>query len=177
VSSSSYLHERVVRINVGYLLAQSPGYSRDITINIPQRLRLEDAITESLIGDLRLTRTSEGILVQGALQCSTFETCSRCLTETEITFPILLEELFGTPPHYHTQFIIGEDNILDLAPLLREELLLGIPTQVLCKPDCKGLCPECGSDLNLGPCECDLDKIDPRWTALSELQNRLTKDD
>ena len=47
--------------------------------------------------------------------------------------------------------------------------MLELPTKVLCKEDCKGLCPKCGKDLNLGSCDCKTKDIDPRWQALSDL--------
>ena len=57
---------------------------------------------------------------------------------------------------------------MDLDELVRADLLLELPTKVLCREDCKGLCPKCGKDLNFGPCDCKKE-IDPRWQALSDL--------
>jgi len=54
---------------------------------------------------------------------------------------------------------------VDLRPALREQWLLAAPGLALCREDCKGLCPKCGADLNLGPCDCAPD-VDPRWAAL-----------
>jgi uncharacterized protein len=55
---------------------------------------------------------------------------------------------------------------LDLRPVLREQWLLNVPGYVLCRDDCKGLCPTCGADLNLGPCDCAPVSADPRWEGL-----------
>ena len=62
-----------------------------------------------------------------------------------------------------------KDRDLDLRPALREEWLLAAPTFGLCRPDCKGLCPRCGADLNAGPHECGTGESDPRWDALRKL--------
>lgn len=173
-SETSYVSQRVLKINVGFLLAEGSGYSRVTSLDIPQRLRLsEDTTVERLSGDLRLTRTSGGILVQGILSCTTLGECARCLTLTEITFPLEIEELFAPANSVTTQFTIGEDNILDLAPLIREEALVSEPHQVYCRPSCKGLCLNCGQNLNEGLCECQHHELDPRWAALAKLQGNL----
>ena len=59
---------------------------------------------------------------------------------------------------------------LDIRPALREQWLLVAPAYALCRPDCKGLCPRCGVDLNAGPHECAEQSIDPRWDALKKLK-------
>ena len=59
---------------------------------------------------------------------------------------------------------------LDLRPVLREQWLLNVPGYVLCRDDCKGLCPTCGAELNLGPCNCAPTSVDPRWEGLRKLR-------
>ena len=58
-----------------------------------------------------------------------------------------------------------EHGQLDLAPMVREEVLLGVPEAPLCRPDCPGLCPTCGADLQTGPCGCSTEVRDERWAA------------
>jgi uncharacterized protein len=58
---------------------------------------------------------------------------------------------------------------LDLRPAVREQWLLNVPGYALCRDDCKGLCPMCGAELNLGPCECASSAADPRWATLHKL--------
>ncbi|NJL94330.1 MAG: DUF177 domain-containing protein [Anaerolineae bacterium] len=175
-SDASPLSARVLKINVGFIISEGPGFSRQIELNIPQPITVaEDLTLHYLTGDVRLTRTSEGILVQGNLQTTVIEACSRCLREIEATFPVTLEELYAINQHHAdtTVFSIQEDGILDLAPLIREETLLATPNQLLCEAACKGLCKSCGHNLNLGPCDCALEEVDPRWAALAEYQKRL----
>jgi uncharacterized protein len=62
-------------------------------------------------------------------------------------------------------------NTLDLTQLVREQILLNIPEQFFCKEDCKGLCEQCGENLNLIDCKCGEDEIDPRWAALKNLKD------
>ena len=63
-----------------------------------------------------------------------------------------------------------ENGQLDLGPMVRENVLLGAPDAPLCRDDCPGLCPICGTDLQLGPCDCDRTERDDRWAALDQLE-------
>ena len=65
-----------------------------------------------------------------------------------------------------------EDGAVDLDELVREQILLALPTRSLCREDCKGLCPKCGADLNAGRCSCEQGEIDPRWSALAGLKDK-----
>ena len=67
------------------------------------------------------------------------------------------------------EFVLAPDDTLDLDELLTEDLLLDVPSKFLCSPDCKGLCPSCGKNLNHGDCDCQQDTVDPRLAILKEL--------
>jgi DUF177 domain-containing protein len=72
-----------------------------------------------------------------------------------------------------------DDEVLETAPILVEQLQLNIPMKPLCRADCKGLCPECGADLNAlpeGRCTCRTQETDPRWGALAALKDRLDRE-
>ena len=62
---------------------------------------------------------------------------------------------------------LGEDGI-DLAPVVRDVVIAALPIRNLCRPDCKGLCPKCGADLNQADCGCDREVVDPRLAALKD---------
>lgn len=164
---------RVLRLNVGFLLKEGPGYSREFTFEHAEPLRVEDVIIDELHGLLRLTRTRQGVVVQGTLTTSTLIECVRCLTEFSLPYQFELSELFVYPPPIPLSpldpYIVDEGGFINLSPILREEGILAVPIQALCLPDCKGLCPECGQNLNLGSCDCARDTGDPRWSALRTL--------
>src|SRR5205823_6296594 len=124
---------------------------------------------------LRLSRTSRGILVQGSLETAIEGECSRCLSHTSEKLEAPIEELFVYPPSPDADFVVADDGILDLTPLLREEIILDTPMGVLCRPNCAGLCPTCGKNLNEGLCDCDSDEIDPRFAALKALKDDIAK--
>lgn len=131
----------------------------------------DDLAVAALEGAIRLTRTGEGLYLQGSLQALTTATCNRCLVEFEQPLAARLGDLLVYPPGSQPDPLLSvpETGMLDLAPLLREYLLLDIPSQPLCRPDCKGLCAECGNNLNASSCEHPESEIDARLASLSSL--------
>ncbi len=173
-----YVNNRILKIQVGFLLTDAVGQSRDVDFEVPQPLRIADDLTvDNLYGDLHLSRTSRGILVQGLIHTRIEGQCVRCLEKALIDLDVPIEELYVYPPEEAgAESIVADDGILDVAPLLREEIFLEMPIGALCKPDCAGLCPNCGKNLNEGPCDCEADNIDPRLAALKALKNDLHQD-
>jgi uncharacterized protein len=103
--------------------------------------------------------------------------CRRCLKE--VTLPVSTEigALFSQEPDAADDpdaYPLPPDaDVVDVTPAVREELILAVPRYVECRPDCKGLCPRCGQDLNAGPCGCS-PGVDPRWAALEPLKGKRT---
>lgn len=170
-SSASLLSNRVLKINVGFLLSDGPANSKDIEINITDPVRIaDDLVAKSILGQLRLSRTKEGILVQTKLNILVNRECARCLDGFDHEIPVQVEELYASPhPIGDTEFFVGQDAQLNLAPLLRSEVLIALSHRELCKDDCQGLCPVCGINLNHENCSCSTDFIDPRFAKLKEL--------
>ena len=125
-----------------------------------------------------------GFMLRARLTYEQTLACIRCLkpltvpTESEVELAIeavehrpgravagertLLEEDMGV--------LVVDGRVLETTPILLEQLQLNIPMKPLCRPDCKGLCPECGADLNAGACDCVQETKDPRWAALTALR-------
>jgi uncharacterized protein len=78
------------------------------------------------------------------------------------------EELSVTQAEAEIGYYVGDG--LDLGDVLREQLVLALPYKVVCREDCKGLCPHCGKDLNAGPCDCKPQTAEPRWDALKNFK-------
>jgi uncharacterized protein len=116
---------------------------------------------------------------QGDLRTTLDAACRRCLAPVPVPVTARVEVLFtedqdADDPSVYV--IPPRTRTLDLAPAVREELVLAVPEFVLCRDDCRGLCPRCGKDLNQGPCDCAPEKPDPRWAVLSQLKERLDKE-
>jgi uncharacterized protein len=170
---SSYVSTRVLKLQVGFLLSETFGTSRDFELDVPGLLLDDDILLEFLRGTLHLSRNSGGILLQGELIAQFAGDCTRCLDAVKVNVTLPFEELFVYPATAEAEYSIPESGLLDIAPLVREEVIVQTPINILCRPDCKGMCKQCGSNLNDGPCACDNDDIDPRFAALRDLQARL----
>jgi uncharacterized protein len=147
-------HYRPLRLNVGFLLSQTAGYGREFDFR-EERLTLGgDIHLNAFTGHLLLNRTPQGVIAQGDFTAAVPAECARCLKDFVTSVPVRLEELFVYPPQNATDALlaIGEDAHLDLEPVLRDFLVVNQPTRPLCRPDCKGLCPVCGNDLNEVEC-------------------------
>jgi uncharacterized protein len=170
-SSASLLSNRVLKINVGFLLSVGPGNNKDVQIDITDAVRIsDDLVAKSIIGQLRLSRTKEGILAQIKLTIIVDRSCARCLDSFEHNIPVNVEELYASPrPIGETEFFVGQDAQLDLAPLIRAEVLIALSHREFCRDDCKGLCPVCGVNHNHENCDCEIEYIDPRMAKLKEL--------
>jgi uncharacterized protein len=124
-----------------------------------------------LTGSFLATRISEGIYLSGVLQSRMDLECVRCLENADVPLNMQIDELFYYPPGSAPEgaYVVGENGFIDLAPLVHELAWLAVPMQPLCKPDCQGLCMECGHNLNLGDCGCEEEDIDPRLSVLKQL--------
>jgi uncharacterized protein len=174
MSDSHFIPSKVLKLNVGYLLNEGPGFSRINELDIPSTLRVADDLTvDFLHGKIQMSRTSRGVLVQGLLHTQLQGECARCLDEAQITLDVPVEELFVYPPEPDAAFVIDDSGMMNLAPLIREETMLAMPQHTLCRPDCAGLCPTCGANRNDAACDCEQDVIDPRFAALKMLRDEM----
>lgn len=121
--------------------------------------------------DLLVTRASSGTVLELAFDLSLAGPCFRCLEDAELPLSLHLREYSATKPESEderTEYLV--DDQLDLSAWAHDAVVLALPLQILHDPDCAGLCPVCGKDLNVEPHEHVEERIDPRWAALSELR-------
>lgn len=158
-------------LNLGFIIHQQIGYFRDFPLEYPRLNLAPDLTLNDLNGAVRVTRTPQGLLVQVKCQAQTPSECARCLTEFPLHLDTEFSELyaFNRRSVSESGLILPEDGKINLAPLLREYMLLAIPITPLCRQDCKGLCSECGENLNETVCQHTPEKIDPRLEMLKLL--------
>ena len=105
--------------------------------------------------------------------------CARCLADVSGEFALAVERTVVTPheaadmDETEDDYVVTEDGFLDADELLLELFELNFPQKILCREDCRGLCPHCGADLNTAPCQCDGKVADPRLAPLGALLERL----
>lgn len=142
-----------------------------------------DAARSAANVELDLYRTGHEVVVRGALTGDLATICSRCADEAHVAIDTPVEVIFvprGTEIAAADEddgdlvaapeVVHYDDETIDLAETLREELLLALPLAPLCREDCKGLCARCGKELNAGPCDCPEEPRDDRWSALRNVK-------
>lgn len=172
-----------MQYDVASLLKEEIGSTRGYTV-AEQVIVDDEARRERMVGSATLLRTRAGVLVTAHLRTQSHERCSRCLGELEYPLSVDIEEEFLQTVDVFTgasiplpddpgAFRIDAHQTLDLSEAVRQYWATALPMQPLCRPDCRGLCPRCGHDLNQGPCGCPAEEHDERWAALAKLRSQL----
>jgi len=172
-----------MRFNVAQLLREPVGSTRKYHLAEDiQDLDEEIKLTHPIEGTIKLVHSTEGVLLSGQLHTEVELTCGRCLESFSTAIDFTLEEEFRPTIDISTgaklPSVDGEDeatlidsqHIIDLLEVMRQDILLALPPRPLCRPDCAGLCSQCGQNLNEGPCTCEQPLGDPRWEALRTLR-------
>ena len=158
------------RINVGFIIHEEVGYSHEIPFEF-DKVKLDDLELQNFQGSVYIGRTPQGLVVQGKFSADTKLECVRCLRE--FIYPLNWEftELyaFNKKSVSESGLLLPDDAHIDLGPLLREYALLEIPISPLHTPDCRGLCPECGQDLNIRDCGHRPQEDDSPFAKLKDL--------
>ena len=143
------------------------------------RVRLVQPPTVS--GEIR--RENRCVRVTGRVVARVEVECDRCLKFIGLPVDSSFKIENVTQEDYQAQqaveltegdldLTVFDGEVIDIDGLVTEEILLAVPDHILCKDDCKGICPECGQDRNSVECGCETAEVDPRWSGLNELVNR-----
>lgn len=176
----------MLTVNVAALLRSAPGTSRTVPVDLATLAIADDlSVDGPVTGSIRLSRTGRSILVQGRVATRLIVPCSRCLVpaaqpvEAEIDEEALpsLDIDTGLPLDTSEEpdaLRLTDHHELELDEPIRVAVSLAEPLVPLCRPDCRGLCPECGVNLNDDPGHRHAgDGVDPRLAALADLRDRL----
>jgi uncharacterized protein len=161
-------------------LPRSPGSMRELrrVVPAPADLGLE------LIGvpqgaeftlDLRMQSVSEGVYVSGEVTAPLAGECGRCLRPIDDTLTVSIAELYAyansTTDETAEEDEVGrvQDDLIDLEPVIRDAVVLALPVNPVCREDCPGLCPDCGTAWDELPADHSHTRIDSRWAALRRL--------
>lgn len=131
--------------------------------------------------DVVFTNAGTGILVTGMVRAHVKGECDRCLDTAEFDIAGEIEEFYlfeepENPEDYEDGYeLVDEDRVIDLAEPINDAIVMDTPFVVLCQPDCKGLCPSCGANLNEGSCGCaaeaEMDWVDNPENPFAALKN------
>ena len=164
--------------NVSQLMREPSGSSR--TLEVDERLApIDGGEAQRLEGAVKLLRTDKGIWVSGELDSQVLCACSRCLKEYWQPIYMTIEEESLPLADSETGVVAGLDDdeagesfgidqnqMLDLTEAVRQYSALSIPMKPVCDSDCKGICLNCGADLNETPCQCDNTVKSSLWGPL-----------
>jgi uncharacterized protein len=164
--------------NVSGMIQEGIGATREY--DLEANLEVPGRAPEPVRGRVQLLRTKTGVLVRAHLNLVEPEICSRCLSPLSEVLPIEFEEEFQSTVDVGTgrpvaerpdqdDFLIDSNHMLDLTEAVRQYREASAAMQPLCREDCKGLCQNCGRDLNQGACDCDLVVADSRLAGLAAL--------
>ena len=159
-------------------LGRRPGSMKQYHLSAPVGLPMGIEVLAVPSGaeisiDVRLESVAEGVLVSGVAAGVAVGECARCLTAIDVPVSAELRELYAYPDSTTAATTDDDeiprlfDDLLDLEPLVRDEIVLNMPLAPLCRPDCSGLCVDCGErfdDLEPGHSH---EILDPRWADLA----------
>jgi uncharacterized protein len=163
----------LLRINAAELLRE-PGLRRNVSAVIaPSDVDARhEAIDGDVAVDLELVSTIDDIGLTGTIDVPWTGHCRRCLRPLTETLVVEVDERYADQAAEHDDAFPIDHGQIDLAPMIREHVLLAVDDPRLCRPDCPGLCPVCGADLTTGRCQCDSAVVDDRWAALDQLRTQ-----
>ena len=170
-----------MRIELDKLEEQGGKFAQVYEAN---ELPLEDAevrLVEPAEVRGRIRRTGKEVELQGKLHTKLEAVCGRCLQPVELPITTEFNERFVRTVSWAAEeqhelqaedlnIAVFDGEGIELNDLVREEILLAMPAQILCQEDCKGLCPTCGIDRNASSCQCGDSNGDSRWEKLKNLR-------
>jgi uncharacterized protein len=182
----------MMRIDVSELV-RTVGMFQTYDVDEPAYVDEDIACVKPVVGQVSITNSGLLLLVRGNVRSAVELECARCLSVVRVNVDAVIEEQYtlgdvhnSTYRDVSRQIVQDDENevpeglmdgmVLNLAVLVRQALILALPIAVVCKDDCKGLCPVCGIDRNKGVCECGKKSESHAFAALKEMFDNDSKD-
>ena len=166
----------MLNLNRTALARQDTRVEGEIPLDDPIWEGVDVTLVEPLHATLTASMVGEGVLVRGDIRTRVALECRRCLVRVESKIEEPVDLLFEPLDEAEAQELEGEvyplpkGNEIDLKEPLREQLLLHIPNYVVCREDCRGLCPQCGANRNETECGCVAERLPGPWDALKNVK-------
>ncbi|MBC7875794.1 MAG: DUF177 domain-containing protein [Anaerolineales bacterium] len=159
------------RLNVGFIIHEEIGRHHDFPFEFDKIILGDDFELRNFEGIVNIGRTPQGLVLQADFSAVTTLDCVRCLTTFDCGLKWSFTELYAFDKRSETEseLILPEDAHIELGELVREFALLEVPISPICKPDCQGLCIECGQNLNEKDCGHRPEENDSPFAKLKDL--------
>lgn len=159
---------------------QKPNGRVECEVDAPAPMGTGVDVEGNVVGSVELANTGKSAVARGHLSGQAILECSRCLKDFAWQFDIDFTEdcclrQIDDPTEYEAvqdeeePIPLLDEDVIDLSELVRQLIAVEVPLRPLCKAECAGLCPECGTDLNGQQCGCAPGAVDPRWAKLKEI--------
>lgn len=159
---------------------QKPGGRVECEVDDPTPVGTGVDLAGHVVGRIELSNTGSSVFARGHVTGRALLECSRCLRQFSWPFRVDFTEScdlrqIDDPTEYEAAqdedepIPILDEDVVDLNELIRQLIVVEMPLRPLCRPDCAGLCPQCGTDLNEQRCDCDRGHTDPRWAKLKQM--------
>lgn len=181
-----------MRIDLSQIV-RTVGMCQNYEVNEPAYVDDDLVCTKPLVGKVSITNSGRLLLVRGNLSTSVEMECARCLAPVETDIDAEIEEQYTLADVRHatrhdvTKQIVQDDEnevpeglmdglVMNLDVILRQSTILAMPMALVCREDCKGLCPSCGADWNNSNCQCGEHRESHAFAALKEMFENDSKD-
>ena len=162
---------------------QKPGTELSCAVNAEVSVEASEASYGRVEGQITLVNAGGKVEASGFVSTTAELICSRCLRKRQVPIEIEVDEACSLEAIEQYDWVAAEEgrsqliplcsgSKVDLSELIRQIVVLNTPWRWLCRPDCRGLCPVCGQNLNEGDCDCQRQQIDPRLAALQKLRQQ-----
>ena len=124
-------------------------------------------------GSLRVDNLESRFVLRGELSATTTVACGRCLNDFELAYTVpvelvVLRDSASEEGDSDTPVLHQRSGVVELGEALREAVVLAVPQVRICRDECRGICAQCGADLNAAECDCADEEVDPRWEGLPD---------
>lgn len=162
-------------------LINSSGRAKSLSIEYPESVYSVDGVSYEILKqskiELRLESVKVGhIHLEGSFDLTLVIPCDRCLKDVECPLNLVLSRELITKDKADIagddeddQFSVLDGTEFDIVSYVNQEILMNLPSKILCDDACKGLCPVCGCDQNVSECDCDTFVMDPRMAGIMDI--------
>lgn len=165
-----------MKLNISRLLKET-GAIEDFKFSLPLLQDYDEvSFRKPIAVEGKISNNGDTLQIKAKVETEISVQCDRCLDKVDIPLKFEFVESYrhvsvcDEESFENNDCIVLEEDIIDMEQAVRENVILNMPMQVLCDPECPGICPQCGQNLKEKKCNCRTDAVDPRLAILAKLK-------